>query len=262
MMRKYVLSLLIVCICLFNLTACQQNRTPALDSDLSDTAPATTAETTAKPTEEQAKTEITAAPTEGNKETAAPTEAAATKTTTKATQKTTAPQVSQKAQVTSTQKSVTAGCSTTAPAAKTSAANSRTTAATTKQPAASPSSDVRQQVWALVNQQRTQNGLSTLAYRSNLQAAADLRAREIIRQFSHTRPNGSSCFTAVTESGASYRAVGENIAAGYPNAESVMTGWMNSEGHRANILSGEFTGIAVGCVEQNGRQYWVQIFIA
>ncbi len=121
--------------------------------------------------------------------------------------------------------------------------------------------DASKAVFSLVNQNRAQNGLPALSYREDLQAAADLRAEEITRLFSHTRPNGTSCFTVVTEAGISYFSLGENIAYGQTSAESVMNSWMQSQGHRENILSASFTGMAVGCYTFNGTNYWVQIFI-
>ena len=103
-----------------------------------------------------------------------------------------------------------------------------------------------------------ENGLAELTYRNDVQDAANIRANEIISTFSHTRPDGSSCFTAVT---VNYYAIGENIASGQKNAEEVMNTWMNSPGHRANILSAQFTGMVVGVVQYQGVSYWVQIFI-
>ena len=114
------------------------------------------------------------------------------------------------------------------------------------------------QVFQLVNQRRKENGLAELTYRNDIQDAANIRANEIISTFSHTRPDGSSCFTAVT---VNYYAIGENIASGQKNVQEVMNAWMNSPGHRANILSKQFTGIAVGVVQYQGVSYWVQIFI-
>ena len=114
------------------------------------------------------------------------------------------------------------------------------------------------QVFQLVNQRRKENGLAELTYRNDIQDATNIRANEIISTFSHTRPDGSSCFTAVT---VNYYAIGENIASGQKNAEEVMNAWMNSPGHRANILSAQFTGMAVGVVQYQGVSYWVQIFI-
>ena len=116
----------------------------------------------------------------------------------------------------------------------------------------------KQQILALVNEQRANQGLPALSYRSDLQAAADTRAQEIISQFSHTRPDGSNCFSVVQ---VSYRALGENIAWGQPTPAVVMERWMGSDGHRKNILDSRFTGLAVGVAESNGTMYWVQIFI-
>jgi uncharacterized protein YkwD len=89
-----------------------------------------------------------------------------------------------------------------------------------------------------------------------------VRAEELIQSFSHTRPDGTSCFTAFDEFGVDYRAAGENIAAGQKTPEDVVNSWMNSSGHRANILSENFTAIGVGVAEDvNGTLYWVQMFI-
>ena len=113
-------------------------------------------------------------------------------------------------------------------------------------------------VLALVNGERAEAGLPPLTYRDDLQAAADLRATEIVTLFDHTRPDGSTCFTAFN---VSYMTAGENIASGYRTPEAVMTGWMNSPGHRANILKANFTGLAVGHVVSGGRHYWTQLFV-
>ncbi len=115
------------------------------------------------------------------------------------------------------------------------------------------------EVLTLVNEQRSQAGLGALSWDSNLASAANVRAKEIVSSFSHTRPDGSACFTAVVNDG-SYMTLGENIAYGYTSASSVMNGWMNSEGHRANILNGSFTKLGVSCYYENGTYYWVQIF--
>ena len=77
----------------------------------------------------------------------------------------------------------------------------------------------------------------------------------------HTRPDGTSCFTVLDQNGINYFSAGENIAMGYPTSESVVNGWMNSSGHKANILNSSFTHIGVGCYEENGYYYWVQLFI-
>lgn len=118
-------------------------------------------------------------------------------------------------------------------------------------------------VTSLVNAARQDAGLSELELDADLCAAAQARAQEIAQSFSHTRPDGSSCFTILEEFGISYRAAGENIAMGQRTPEEVMDGWMNSSGHRANILNGTFTSIGVGYyVDGAGAAHWVQIFRA
>lgn len=118
-------------------------------------------------------------------------------------------------------------------------------------------------VTSLVNAARRDAGLSELELDADLCAAAQARAQEIAQSFSHTRPDGSSCFTILEEFGVSYRAAGENIAMGQRTPEEVMDGWMNSSGHRANILNGTFTSIGVGYyVDGAGAAHWVQIFQA
>lgn len=118
------------------------------------------------------------------------------------------------------------------------------------------------EVVKLVNEERAKNGLSALSVDVNVQKAAQVRAEEQKRLFSHTRPNGTSCFTALKENGVSYRGAGENIAMGQRSPEQVMNGWMNSKGHRANILSNKFTSIGVGVYKDlNGKYYWTQMFI-
>ncbi len=111
-----------------------------------------------------------------------------------------------------------------------------------------------------VNAERAKNGLRALRQDAAMSRAANVRAREIARQFSHTRPNGARGMTALAEAGVSYRAAGENIAMGQTSAQQVMSAWMGSSGHRANILSSRFGRIGVGQAVINGRIYWVQLF--
>lgn len=117
------------------------------------------------------------------------------------------------------------------------------------------------EVVRLVNVERKNAGLQELKVQSQVQSAAQVRAKETEKSFSHTRPDGTSCFTALKESGAKYTGAGENIAMGQKTPEMVMKSWMNSEGHRANILSNKFTTIGVGYyVNDSGTQYWTQMF--
>ena len=115
------------------------------------------------------------------------------------------------------------------------------------------------QVAGIVNRERAANGLTPLKYSDKLSEAALVRAQEIQSVFSHTRPNGTRCFTAVTEAGINYRSVGENIAYGQRTPEEVMNSWMNSSGHRANIL-GSYDYIGIGVTYKNGTYYWSQFF--
>lgn len=119
-----------------------------------------------------------------------------------------------------------------------------------------------QQVAVLVNKERKSNGLNPLRFSPLLSEAALIRSGELPKSFSHTRPDGSSFFTAMTELGISYRTAGENIAYGQKNPESVMNAWMNSSGHRSNILNKNVDYIGVGVTFQNGMYYWTQLFAA
>lgn len=118
--------------------------------------------------------------------------------------------------------------------------------------------DMQQEVFRLVNEERAKAGLSALTYKTEAQAAADMRADEIKVSFSHTRPDGRSCFTVFSDLGLRYMSMGENIAKGQTTPQQVVNSWMNSSGHRANILSEKFTSIVVG-FENN---HWVQLFMS
>ena len=122
--------------------------------------------------------------------------------------------------------------------------------------------DFASQVVELVNAERAKYGLSALTVDAKVQQAALVRAKESAQSFSHTRPNGSSFSTALTEAGVSYRRAGENIAYGQRTPQQVMNAWMNSSGHRANILNEDFTTIGVGYTVINGTAYWAQLFTA
>ncbi len=116
------------------------------------------------------------------------------------------------------------------------------------------------EVIRLVNIERNKVGLASLTTDSNLNKASSTRAKEIVRSFSHTRPDGRSCFTALSDIGYSYSSAGENIAYGQSSPSEVVNAWMNSEGHRANILGTQFTKIGVGCHSNGGTYYWAQFF--
>ena len=120
--------------------------------------------------------------------------------------------------------------------------------------------DLINEVYEITNNYRSLVGVSSLTLDSSLVKAASIRAKELSDSFSHTRPNGSSCFTVLSELGISYGTAGENIAAGYSSSQSVMEGWHSSSGHYQNIISSKFKKIGIGVNIVNNQYYWVQIF--
>lgn len=105
-----------------------------------------------------------------------------------------------------------------------------------------------------VNLERSRRGLGNLVIDPALTAAAEIRAQEIVRKFSHTRPDGTKWSTV------SSVAYGENIARGQKTVDKVMAAWMSSDGHRRNILRDSYGSIGVACVKLGNIYYWVQLF--
>ena len=122
------------------------------------------------------------------------------------------------------------------------------------------SSSAASEIVRLTNSARSQNGYAALVEDGALSEAAAVRAREIARSFSHTRPSGASFSSALSESGVSYLRAGENIASGQKSASEVVNAWMNSPGHRANILNSSYSRIGSASVNIDGTLYWVQLF--
>lgn len=118
-----------------------------------------------------------------------------------------------------------------------------------------------EQVTELVNKERQKAGVGSVTLDDELSLAAQTRAEEIAIEFSHDRPDGSSCFTVLTDQGITYTSTGENIASGQSTAKQVMNDWMGSAGHKNNIIRKSFSRMGVGCYTVNGTQYWVQLFI-
>lgn len=120
-----------------------------------------------------------------------------------------------------------------------------------------------QQVAALVNQIRAENGLKALSLDlGDFHNVTYLRAQEVAINYSHTRPDGRSCFTIYGDYGLGYRSSGENIARGQKTAQEVVKDWMNSPAHRANILRPEFTRICIGTYGYGESKFWVQEFFS
>ena len=120
-----------------------------------------------------------------------------------------------------------------------------------------------EEIWnvlELTNDERESQGSALLTLNQDLTNGAAVRATEIVKTFGHTRPNGSSCFTVLN---GEYSSTGENIAAGQSSASDVVAAWMNSSGHRANILNSGFTKLGVGHAQDTTGtygNYWVQMF--
>ena len=117
------------------------------------------------------------------------------------------------------------------------------------------------EVVRLVNLERAKAGLSSLEYDWQLSRVARYKSEDMQKNkyFSHTSPTYGSPFNMMKSFGISYKTAGENIARGYQTPSAVVNGWMNSNGHRANILNSSFTHIGVGYVA-NGN-YWTQMFV-
>jgi uncharacterized YkwD family protein len=122
-------------------------------------------------------------------------------------------------------------------------------------------SETEQKVIELTNAERRKNGLSDLKADSALSNVAREKSKDMKAKnyFSHTSPTYGSPFDMMRDFGISYNTAGENIAMGQRSPEEVVQAWMNSEGHRKNILNGNFTHIGVGYVKDGN--YWTQMFI-
>ena len=124
-------------------------------------------------------------------------------------------------------------------------------------------SEFANRVLELVNIERANAGVAPLVLDEALCNAANMRAIEMDRtgEFSHTRPGGRECFTVVDYCNIGYMMCGENIAAGQPTPEEVMNSWLGSAGHKANILSPEYTKMGLGYSTGGGGaygHYWAQ----
>lgn len=121
--------------------------------------------------------------------------------------------------------------------------------------------EYEKEVIRLVNEIRVKNGLRELELDEELSRVARIKSQDMKdnKYFSHTSPTYGSPFDMLKKFGISYRSAGENIARGQATPQMVVNGWMNSEGHRANILNASYTAIGVGYVAEGN--YWTQMFI-
>lgn len=244
----------------------------SLTEDATSTTPAVTVTTTSE-------TDITSsAPTEADTEQAVTATTTTTATATKKPTTTTTPKVTTTVQPSTTPKVTT----TKKPTITTTAKPKTTTTTTTKKPtsttpttlptsgqgSASDGEAIQafiNEVVRLTNELRAENGLSALTLDADLTAVAMVRAEEITKLFDHTRPDGTSCFTAFEEGGLvlgeNVWSMAENIAYGYSSPQAVFNGWKNSTGHRENMLNADFNAIGIGVVKKNGVYYWTQEFV-
>lgn len=140
----------------------------------------------------------------------------------------------------------------------------------TKEPEVHPEKEVskpidrrafERKVAELTNKERAAHGLDPLTFDNGLSEVARVKSNDMFdnNYFAHTSPKYGSPFDMMTNYGISYFSAAENIAAGYPTPEDVVNGWMNSPGHRDNILGESFTHIGVGLADNS--YHWTQMFI-
>lgn len=122
-------------------------------------------------------------------------------------------------------------------------------------------SSYESEVVRLVNEHRVKNGLEKFTEDWELSRVARYKSQDMKdnKYFSHTSPVYGSPFEMMKNFGISYRSAGENIAKGQATPQTVVNAWMNSSGHRANILNSSYTTIGVGYVKDGN--YWTQMFI-
>jgi len=122
-------------------------------------------------------------------------------------------------------------------------------------------SNFETEVVRLVNEIRINNGLKTLTHDWELSRVARFKSQDMKdnKYFSHTSPVYGSPFDMIKNFGISFKSAAENIAKGQSTPQAVVNAWMNSSGHRANILSSSYTKIGVGYVDAGN--YWTQMFI-
>lgn len=131
-------------------------------------------------------------------------------------------------------------------------------------PNAAPLQSLEDEVIRLVNAERSKNGLAPLTKNWQASRVARYKSQDMIDKnyFAHQSPTYGSPFTMMQSFGLKFSAAGENIAYGQRTASEVMNAWMNSPGHRANILSAAYTEIGVGAAKKaNGTIYWTQMFL-
>ncbi len=114
----------------------------------------------------------------------------------------------------------------------------------------------------LVNEEREKAGVAPVAFSEDVARAALVRAKEIDSQMSHTRPDGRKCFTALDDAGIERKWASENLHTGRSDPETAVKAWMNSDGHRRNLLNEKATAVGIAAYQaENGIICWAQLFI-
>ncbi|WP_030801177.1 CAP domain-containing protein [Streptomyces sp. NRRL S-337] len=133
-------------------------------------------------------------------------------------------------------------------------------ASTSAAPSSAPASSAAASILKLVNSERSKAGCSPLKLNAKLTKAAQDHSKDMAahRNMSHTGSDGSDPGQRITRAGYNWSAYGENVAYGYSSPESVMKGWMNSPGHKRNILDCSFKELGVGLAQPG--DYWTQDF--
>ncbi|MEK4028142.1 S-layer homology domain-containing protein [Pseudobacillus sp. FSL P4-0506] len=125
-------------------------------------------------------------------------------------------------------------------------------------------SEIAKQILGLVNQERAKAGVGSLQYANDVAKVAQLKSEDMVKNnyFDHTSPTYGSPFEMMDQFSINYTFAGENIAAGYSTAEAVMEGWMNSPGHRANILNPNYKEMGIGIAKGGDYGiYYTQMFV-
>ena len=131
----------------------------------------------------------------------------------------------------------------------------------TEEPPQEITNDLAKEIFNLINKERVTANLTELNYNYDLQEAANLRAEESATLFAHTRPNGDVCYSVFN---VDYAVAGENLIQAdkeIADAKNLVKTWMESEGHRANILLPEFTSVAIGVYIKDNMVYASQLFV-
>ncbi len=219
----------------------------------------TTEATTESTTQSVKPTYTTEATTESTTQSVKPTYT--TEATTESTTQSVKPTYTTEATTESTTQSVKPTYTTEATTESTTQKVTETSTETTTA-SANVNSSTAKELLNLVNKARAENGLSALTLNSNLSAVAQKKAEDMKNNnyFSHTSPTYGSPFDMIKNAGINYKTAGENIAKGQKTAEAVFNAWMNSSGHRANILNSRFTQMGIG-VTDGSNKYWSQMFI-